>query len=199
MCDVEADIFLNQFPNKSYRMWEEKTDLEVNIWTLGPVSCTYLASIPYKIISVDQYCHYYSSAMFMGKQKDLTRIKKPIVSWASSREAWPAGRGRWFCPFTLLSWDPTCSTASDSGAPNTRRTWMCWSGSRGGPRKWSEGWSTSPMRTGWESWGCSAWRREGCGETSLRPPSNWRGLIRKMGTNILVGPIAIGQWVRVLN
>ena len=27
---------------------------------------------------------------------------------------------------------PTWSTASSSGAPNTGRTWMCWSGSRGG-------------------------------------------------------------------
>jgi len=25
------------------------------------------------------------------------------------------------------------------------------------------------MRTGWASWGCSAWRREGCGETLLQP------------------------------
>jgi len=29
----------------------------------------------------------------------------------------------------------------------------------------SKGWSTSPTRKGWESWGCSAWRREGCRET----------------------------------
>ncbi|GAB0203903.1 cAMP-dependent protein kinase inhibitor alpha [Grus japonensis] len=26
------------------------------------------------------------------------------------------------------------------------------------------GWTTSPMRTGGESWGCSAWRKEGSGE-----------------------------------
>ena len=36
-------------------------------------------------------------------------------------------------------------------------------------QKWSEGWSTSPMRTGWANWACSAWRREGCGETWLQP------------------------------
>ena len=90
------------------------------------------------------------------------------VSWASSREAWPAGRERWFCPSTLLRWDLTWSTAFSSGALSTR-TWNCWSGSKGGLQKWSEGWSTSPMRTGWESWACSAWRREGCGETWLQP------------------------------
>jgi len=29
--------------------------------------------------------------------------RKPTVSWAASRAAWPAGRGRGFCPFTPLS------------------------------------------------------------------------------------------------
>jgi len=32
-------------------------------------------------------------------------------------------------------------------------------------QQWSEGWSTSPVRTGWNNWGCSAGRREGCKET----------------------------------
>ena len=48
--------------------------------------------------------------------------------------------------------------------------------SRGGPQKWSGVWSTSPVRKGWESWGCSAWRSEGCGETLEQPASTWRGL-----------------------
>ena len=42
---------------------------------------------------------------------------------------------------------------------STRRTWSCRSRARGGTQKWCEGWSTSSMRTGWESWGCSACRR----------------------------------------
>jgi len=29
--------------------------------------------------------------------------RKPTISWAASREAWPAGQRRGFCPFTLLS------------------------------------------------------------------------------------------------
>jgi len=33
------------------------------------------------------------------------------------------------------------------------------------PQKLSERWSTSPMGNGWDSWGCSACRREGCGDT----------------------------------
>ena len=38
---------------------------------------------------------------------------------------------------------------------NMRRARTCWSGSRGGPQRWSDCWSTSPVKTGWESWGCS--------------------------------------------
>ena len=55
------------------------------------------------------------------------------VPWAASREAWPAGRGRGFCPFTVLWWDPTWSPVSSSGALSTRR-----SGSGGGPQRWSK-------------------------------------------------------------
>ena len=36
--------------------------------------------------------------------------RKWTVSWAASKAAWPAGRGRGFCPSTLLWWDPTWST-----------------------------------------------------------------------------------------
>ncbi|KAM6328551.1 tRNA-uridine aminocarboxypropyltransferase 2 isoform 2-T2 [Alca torda] len=43
---------------------------------------------------------------------------------------------------------PTWSTVSSSGALNIRRTRTCWSESRGGPRRQSEGWSTSATRTG---------------------------------------------------
>jgi len=28
-----------------------------------------------------------------------------------------------------------------------------------------KGWNTSPMKRGWESWGCSAWRRQGSEKT----------------------------------
>jgi len=47
---------------------------------------------------------------------------------------------RWLCPSTLFSWGPTWSTVFSSGAPSTRRTESCWSRSRGGPWRWSEGW-----------------------------------------------------------
>ena len=32
--------------------------------------------------------------------------------------------------------------------PSTGRAWSSWSGSRGRPLRWSEGWGTSPMRKG---------------------------------------------------
>jgi len=34
----------------------------------------------------------------------------------------------------------------------------------------SEGWNISPVRKGWESWGCSAWRRKDCGVTLEQLP-----------------------------
>ena len=37
------------------------------------------------------------------------------------------------------------------------------------PQQWSEGWNPSAVRKGWKSWGCSAWRREGCRETLEQP------------------------------
>jgi len=91
-----------------------------------------------------------------------------VLGCIKRSKTWPAGQERWLCPSTLLWWDLTWSTAFSSGALSTRRTWNCWSGSKGGLQKRSEGWSTSAMRTGWESCACSAWRREGCGETWLR-------------------------------
>ena len=62
-----------------------------------------------------------------------------------------------------------------------------------------EGWSTSPMRKGWGNWDCLAWRREGSGETSLRPSSTWRECINRKGNSCLWGWIVIGQGGMVLN
>jgi len=62
-----------------------------------------------------------------------------------------------------------------------------WRGSRGGPQRWSEGWSASPMRTGRGSWACSAWRREGFKETSLQSSSIYTGIIKRRQINFLLG------------
>lgn len=56
---------------------------------------------------------------------------------------------------------PTWNNACSSTSPKIRRTWNCWSKSRGGcdAGKGTEG--TIHMKTGWESCGFSSWRREG--------------------------------------
>ena len=97
--------------------------------------------------------------------------RRPNISWAVSKGTWSAKRGRGFCPSTLLWWDPARSLMSSSGALSTGKTWTCWSRSRGGQDKSSEAWNPSPVRKGWESQGCSAWRREGSGFTLLQPSS----------------------------
>ena len=67
------------------------------------------------------------------------------------------------------------------------------------PQKWFECWSTSAVRKCWESWGCSAWRREGCGETLQQPSSTWRGPTGRMGKIFSAGLVAIGQGAMALN
>jgi len=67
------------------------------------------------------------------------------------------------------------------------------------PQRWSKGWSTSPMRKDWESWGYSACRREGSGETSEQPSSSWREPTGKMGKIFSAGLVAIGQGVIALD
>ena len=58
--------------------------------------------------------------------------RKPAISWAASREAWPAGQRKCFCPSALLWWDLPRSPVSSSGAPSTGQTWTCWCGAREG-------------------------------------------------------------------
>ena len=61
--------------------------------------------------------------------------RRSPASSAASKEAWPAGWGRWFCLPTVLWGDLTWSPASSSGALSTRKTQSCCSGSGGGPQK----------------------------------------------------------------
>ena len=90
--------------------------------------------------------------------------RKAIISWTASKGVWSADRGGWFWPSALHL---TGSTASWCGVFSTEETGTCWRVSRGKPWHWFKGWNTSPMRTGWEGWGCSAWRTEGSWEDSI--------------------------------
>ena len=91
--------------------------------------------------------------------------RKPTISLAASKAAWPSGQGRWLCPSSLLWWDPTWSLAFSSGATSTGKTWTCWSEGHksdqraGTPLLWEKAEGVGAI---------SALRRAGCGETLLR-------------------------------
>jgi len=46
-------------------------------------------------------------------------------------------------------------------------------------------WSASPTKKGRGSWACSAWRREGSGETPLQPSSTCGELIIRRETDFI--------------
>ena len=117
------------------------------------------------------------------------QCRRPTVS--ASKEVWPAGWGGGILPLY--------SPASSSGALSTGGTWTCWSRSRRGSQQQSEGWNASPTTKDWDSWGCSACRREGCGETLQQPFSTWRGPTRKLKRDFLQGPVVTGQGIIPLN
>lgn len=84
------------------------------------------------------------------------QARKPIISRAEWNEEWQEGQKSWLSLPFLLLWDPTWSTATTSGVPSMRKKEPAQS------RATEMVWSTSPMKTSWKSWGCSAWRREAC-------------------------------------
>ena len=115
----------------------------------------------------------------------------PAVNWEQSGREVLGGTGGWKAEHELTEGKPyhglhpqqcgqqvegensaplLCSGETPPGLLRTALEpsdlfWTCWSRSRGGPQKWSEGWNTSPVGKGWESWGCSAWRGEGSRDT----------------------------------
>jgi len=87
---------------------------------------------------------------------NLTYLGYPWMGSWTSKEARAAGQCRWSCPSTLHWWGLTWSTGSRCGVFSTGETLTCWSVSRRETQKRSKGWNTSPLRTGWESWGYAA-------------------------------------------
>ena len=77
---------------------------------------------------------------------------RPKVSWAASKEEWPAGKGRALSSSPLPLWGSIC-TVSRPGDPRTRKMWSCWSKSTRGWWKLSEGWSTCLVKKSWGNWG----------------------------------------------
>lgn len=63
-------------------------------------------------LCVDENSIWPSSARFQPRM--------PTASWAVSKELWPAGQGRWFCPSTSFWWDHIWSPVSNSGVSSTK-------------------------------------------------------------------------------
>lgn len=89
----------------------------------------------------------------MGSHSLIDPYSAESQLYPTSKDVRPAGQGRWSYSCALC-WDLTWSAASRCGVLSIGEMWMCWSAYRGEPQKWSKGWNISPMRTGWESWGC---------------------------------------------
>ena len=106
----------------------------------------------------------------------------PTISWVASRKVWPAHRGRWFCPSTLLFWYPTWSTASSSGLPTQERHGVVGAS----PRRLIRGLEHPPTGRVGESWGSSAWRREGSGRPYSSLPVPEGTFYRKAGEGLFM-------------
>lgn len=80
----------------------------------------------------------------------------------------------WNLFFSFLLWKPgpgsgeDISVVANSNQVSSRKP-------RGATGRWLKGWSSSPVRKGWESRGCSAWRRF---QEDLRVDFQWRDLIK---------------------
>ena len=123
----------------------------------------------------------------MDKKLDMSQqyvlaARRPTIFRAASKGWWPVEQGCWFSPSTLPMWGPIWSTVSGPGAPNTRNMWGSWRGSRGGPQRWPEGSSTTPMKTDQWIWACSAWRRE---SSNMWPSSTWKDIISRKKPDFL--------------
>lgn len=88
----------------------------------------------------------------------------------------------------LLSVCPQTSSSNAAALPLLMCCTLSW---------WSSSKDVPPMRTGWESSDCSAWRKHGSEETFQQPSSTKRGPIRKTGTDYLAGPVATKQGAMV--
>lgn len=64
---------------------------------------------------------------------------------------------------------------SSSGIPTPRERWTCRSKSSKGPQRWWRDWNIFHMKKSWDSWDCSAWRREGSGEILSIYMNTWLG------------------------
>jgi len=122
--------------------------------------------------------------------------RKPTVCKATSKERWPAGRGRWLSLSTLPLWGPIRSTASRPGASSTATMQRCWSESRGRRQRRSKHLSYEERLRELDLFGLGKRRLWKC--LTVLPYSTWRELISRKATDIFHGLMVIGQGM-VLN
>lgn len=103
------------------------------------------------------------SKLIMTWNVDLQN-RKPTISWAVLKSMWSLGHERWLPSSTLLPRYLMSSTPSGSRT-HIRKIWTYSNRSWEGAHRWSEGWSSSPVRTGWEIWDCLVWRKNDSVET----------------------------------
>lgn len=87
--------------------------------------CTCLGKRETKHPQISTY--FYRISLFLRRTSGISlRRTRSDISFLHAVEGscdLPAGRGRWFSPSALLTWDPTWSSGFSSGATSTRRTW----------------------------------------------------------------------------
>lgn len=137
----------------------------------------------------------------MRNSKEASNVhlqhRKPKLSLATSNKIWSAGQERSLHPSTLLSWGPTCRTASSCRAPKTWRTWPVVIEPDGGHR--------DDQRAGavlmWREPDRAAFVQSGEGsiEISLRHSSTYREPTGKMRKDFLPSNVVTGQEVMDLN
>jgi len=94
--------------------------------------------------------------------------RRPTIPWAASPAAWAQGEGGCSAPLPCSGETPRESCVQ-LWSPQHRTELELLERDQRRPQQRSEGWNPSAGRKGWGSWGCSAWRREGCRETLEQP------------------------------
>ena len=88
--------------------------------------------------------------------------KKANGTWSGSGMVWPAGAGQWFFPCAWQWWGRISSAVSISW-PQFRKDTEGLEHIQKRATRLVRGLVTSPVRSGWGSWGCLSWRRGGSG------------------------------------
>ena len=75
--------------------------------------------------------------------------------------------------------------------------WTCWNGSRGGPQKWIQGMEKLSHENRLRQLGLFSLEKRRLQGDPTAAFQYLKGVVRKMGTQFLVGPVAKGQGVMV--